>query len=322
MPRWRRRRPPRRPPTTSRTRPCPCHPERWAALRRVRRARRSPGSRSRRGLEAGRAERTDSAARAPGSVAPAPDRRGSAAGTDCSDPPRWTWRQRSGPAGRLTLGRQLVTRWSQSSPSGRGSKPEAGRGPRTESRTPEPGPGQTTGTRDRVDRRNRNRNRNRKPAPEQARTGTGTPEQDPSGPDPEQDPSDRIGPDRTGPTPASKDERPQKTYGPKANDPKANGPRANGPPQADGPQANDHPDARPQPQAPKTNAPQDERLKTKGPAFAPGKGRRRGLRIELCGCSAGNPPGEPGAPHPRGERRPCAARWCNVRERREGPLGP
>ena len=59
---------------------------------------------------------------------------------------------------------------------------------------------------------------------------------------------------------------------------------------------------------------------TKAPPHPWGR-ERRGFRIKLSWLRRRWTPGEPGAPHPRGERRPCAARWCTGQGAERGAAG-
>lgn len=61
--------------------------------------------------------------------------------------------------------------------------------------------------------------------------------------------------------------------------------------------------------------------KERRPRLAPGEGVRRGLHIKLLRLGRRVTPSEPGAPHPRGERRPCAARWCIGQGAERGAAG-
>lgn len=71
---------------------------------------------------------------------------------------------------------------------------------------------------------------------------------------------------------------------------------------------------------PMTKAPPHPIPMTKAPPHPWGR-ERWGFRIKLSWLRRRWTPGEPGAPHPRGERRPCAARWCTGQGAERGAAG-
>lgn len=73
--------------------------------------------------------------------------------------------------------------------------------------------------------------------------------------------------------------------------------------------------------SPRHPHPQPPPAHERRPRFAPGEGGKRGLRIKLLRLGRRCTPTGPGAPHPRGERRPCAARWCTDQGAERGAAG-